>query len=442
MLDPPEHTAFRKLVSRGFTPRAVREVEPEVRAYVVEQARRLRRRGRGRHRGRAVQAAAEHGGGPLPRRPGRGPRPVRRLDRRHRRRELRRPPDRGRGRDDGDARLLRRADRAPPPEPPAGTTPCRTWSRPGSGTTTPGCCSILGYVFAMVTGGNDTTTGALGGAVQLLAEHPDQRALLVADPTLVKDAVEEFLRLTSPVQGLARTTTRDVELHDVTIPAGRKVLLCYGAANRDPRKYGADAERLDVRRQPDPDPHLQPGQPPLHRQRGRADDGPGGARGAARPHPVVHRRPRRCHLGARPLRPPPAHRPAVDPVHGMTLARRGPLEAGGREDPRRRRRAVRRARHRRRLDGRRRQGRGLLPRHPLPLLRGPSRAARGVRPSRGPARRRSRGRRRVPGPRPGAAAGHRRSSPQCDGCGRRRRCRPGSPAGTPRRPPSSPSRRR
>jgi cytochrome P450 len=113
-----------------------------------------------------------------------------------------------------------------------------------------GLLSILGYVFAMVTGGNDTTTGALGGAVQLLADRPDQRALLVADPGLVRDAVEEFLRLTSPVQGLARTTTREVTLHDVTIPAGRKVLLCYGAANRDPRRYGADAERLDVRRRP------------------------------------------------------------------------------------------------------------------------------------------------------------------------------------------------
>ena len=65
--------------------------------------------------GGAVQAAAQHGGGPLPRGPGRGPRPVRRLDRRDRRRELRRAPDRGRRRDHGDARLLLRADRAPPP---------------------------------------------------------------------------------------------------------------------------------------------------------------------------------------------------------------------------------------------------------------------------------------------------------------------------------------
>ena len=64
------------------------------------------------------------------------------------------------------------------------------------------------------------------------------------------DAVEELLRLTSPVQCLARTTTRDVELHGTAIPAGRRVLLLYGAANRDPRRYGADADDLDVRRKP------------------------------------------------------------------------------------------------------------------------------------------------------------------------------------------------
>ena len=56
--------------------------------------------------------------------------------------------------------------------------------------------------------------------------------------------------MTSPVQGLARTTTRDVHLHGVTIPAGRKVLLLYAAANRDPRRYGPDADELDVRRRP------------------------------------------------------------------------------------------------------------------------------------------------------------------------------------------------
>ncbi len=248
MLDPPEHTAFRKLVSRGFTPRAVREVEPDVRAYVAD----------------TLDSFVAAGGGDIVV-------------------ELFKPlpsmvvahylgvPAEDRDRFDGWTDAIVAASSAGRPTDAADTTAGmlgyfaelieRRRSEPaddtvshlvaaGVGDDDAGLLSILGYVFAMVTGGNDTTTGALGGAVQLLAEHPDQRALLAADPALVKDAVEEFLRLTSPVQGLARTTTRDVELHGVRIPAGRKVLLCYGAANRDPRKYGADAERLDVRRHP------------------------------------------------------------------------------------------------------------------------------------------------------------------------------------------------
>jgi hypothetical protein len=113
-----------------------------------------------------------------------------------------------------------------------------------------GTLSILAFTFTMVTGGNDTTTGLLGGAVQLLSRNPEQRQLLAEQPGLIGDAVEEFLRLTSPVQGLARTVTRDVTIADTTIPAGRKVLLLYGSANRDERQYGSNAGELDVRRRP------------------------------------------------------------------------------------------------------------------------------------------------------------------------------------------------
>lgn len=109
---------------------------------------------------------------------------------------------------------------------------------------------ILGFAFTMVTGGNDTTTGLLSGGLELLTMYPVQRDLLAADPDLIRDAIEELLRLTSPVQGLARTTTEDVTLHGETIPSGRKVLLLYGAANRDPCEFGPDAEELDVRRRP------------------------------------------------------------------------------------------------------------------------------------------------------------------------------------------------
>jgi hypothetical protein len=110
---------------------------------------------------------------------------------------------------------------------------------------------ILGFAFTMVTGGNDTTTGLLSGAVELLASRAGQRALLIDRPELIPDAVEEFLRLTSPVQGLARTTTRDVTIEGQTIPVGRKVLLLYAAANRDDRVYGPNADELEVTRRPE-----------------------------------------------------------------------------------------------------------------------------------------------------------------------------------------------
>jgi cytochrome P450 len=102
----------------------------------------------------------------------------------------------------------------------------------------------------MVTGGNDTTTGMLGGSVQLLHQRPDQRALLVRNPELIGDSIDEFLRLTSPVQMLGRTVTRDVTIEDVTIPEGRRAMLLYGSGNRDERQYGDDAAELDVTRKP------------------------------------------------------------------------------------------------------------------------------------------------------------------------------------------------
>ena len=252
MLDPPEHTAFRKLVARGFTPRAVREVEPEVRAYVAERARTAPSPPAGATSWRSCSSRCPAWWWPTT--SASRPRTATGSTAGPTRSSPPAPPGAPTAAADATtemlgyfSELIERRRRGPPR--PGDDTVSHLVAA-GVGDDDAGLLSILGYVFAMVTGGNDTTTGALGGAVQLLAEHPDQRALLVADPTLVKDAVEEFLRLTSPVQGLARTATRDVELHDVTIPAGRKVLLCYGAANRDPRRYGADADRLDVRRQP------------------------------------------------------------------------------------------------------------------------------------------------------------------------------------------------
>ncbi|HEX4190945.1 MAG TPA: cytochrome P450 [Marmoricola sp.] len=108
---------------------------------------------------------------------------------------------------------------------------------------------ILGFCFVVTAGGSDTTAALISHAVMLLDDAPDQRLLLLEDPGLIGTAIAEFLRVESPVQGLARATTADVTLHGVTIPAGEKVMMLYGAANRDPREFGPDADRLDVRRE-------------------------------------------------------------------------------------------------------------------------------------------------------------------------------------------------
>ncbi len=247
MTDPPVHTTFRRLVARGFTPRQVRDLEPVVRAFVVARLERLRAVGGG-------DVVAELF------------KPLPSLVVGH---YLGVPVEDQPLFDEWSGAIVSANAAGGPGAAAAGAASAtadlmtyfadlveRRRVDPGEDTVSQlvmadiDLLEILAFVFTMVAGGNDTSTGALGGAVQLLAESPAQRAMLVASPGLVPDAVEEFLRLTSPVQGLARTTTREVVLHDVTIPAGRKVLLLYGAGNRDPRKYGPDADALDVRRRP------------------------------------------------------------------------------------------------------------------------------------------------------------------------------------------------
>ena len=251
MQDPPEHTEFRKLVARGFTPRQVEAVEPKVRAFVIERIERLRAAGGGDivaelfkplpsmvvahylgvpEEDRAqfdvwtegIVAASSEAGGAA-------------------------------GASDlilsmmgYFSELIERRRR----EPGDDTVSHLVAAGVGADGDVAGTLSILAFTFTMVTGGNDTTTGLLGGAVQLLHRHPDQRRLLAQQPELMTDAVEEFLRLTSPVQGLARTLTRDVTIEGVTIPEGRKALLLYGSANRDERQFGPDAGELDVTRRP------------------------------------------------------------------------------------------------------------------------------------------------------------------------------------------------
>jgi cytochrome P450 len=258
MQDPPVHTEFRKLVSRGFTPRQVEAVEPKVREFVVERIEKLR----------------ADGGGDIVT-------------------ELFKPlpsmvvahylgvPEEDWAQFDGWTQAIVAANTEEVglsggagalgtvgdavgsmaayftglverrrTEPEDDTISHLVAAGVGADGDITGTLSILAFTFTMVTGGNDTVTGMLGGSMPLLHQRPDQRRLLVDNPELIPDAIEELLRMTSPVQGLARSTTRDVTVRETTIPAGRRVLLLYGSGNRDERQYGPHAGELDLTRCP------------------------------------------------------------------------------------------------------------------------------------------------------------------------------------------------
>jgi hypothetical protein len=246
MMDPPDHTRLRKLAIKRFTPKQVLAIEPELRAFVVERVDRLREAGEGDVVAElfkplpslvvghflgvprseqslfdgwtdAIVAANADGditssGAALGELIG--------YFSEHMERVKKKPGD-----DVISALVQARPD---------GQEVSAAW--------------ILGFAFTMVTGGNDTTTGLLSGAAEQMSRHPDQQRLLVQDPGLIPNAIEEFLRISSPVQGLARTTTREVTIKGKTIPKDRKVMLLYGSANVDEREFGSDAEICDVTR--------------------------------------------------------------------------------------------------------------------------------------------------------------------------------------------------
>lgn len=103
-------------------------------------------------------------------------------------------------------------------------------------------------VRAMLSAGLDTTIQAIAITLKLLAEHPEAWAKVHADPSLAKFAIDEALRFDSPFQSFFRTTSRDVDVDGVHLPANTKLLLLPGAANRDPRRWGDDAHLFDIDR--------------------------------------------------------------------------------------------------------------------------------------------------------------------------------------------------
>ncbi|WP_082968885.1 cytochrome P450 [Mycobacterium sp. E2699] len=96
---------------------------------------------------------------------------------------------------------------------------------------------LLLIAIHLLIAGNETTTNLLGGMFDTLARRPDQYDLIRANPDLIPLAVEEQLRITTPIQNLYRYTRADYQIGDVTIPTGSRVLLSFGAANRDPTAF-------------------------------------------------------------------------------------------------------------------------------------------------------------------------------------------------------------
>jgi cytochrome P450 len=251
MMDPPDHTAYRRLVSRGFTPRAVAHIEPALRAFVVERIEAMRATIERDGRADFIAELA----GPLPSFVVATYLGV---------------PEHDRDRFDawsssivaanasGDVLTGARdaigelyayfTDLADRRRVEPGDDMISTLVHADFDGVPLSMMDVLGYAFVMIAGGNDTATGLLGGGADLLSRHPDQRAQLVADPSRIPNAVEELLRLTSPVQGLSRAVTRPVTIRGTDLPAGARVHLLYAAANRDPREFGPTAEDLDVTR--------------------------------------------------------------------------------------------------------------------------------------------------------------------------------------------------
>jgi cytochrome P450 len=108
---------------------------------------------------------------------------------------------------------------------------------------------ILAFCFLLVLAGNETTRNAISGGLVALCQHPAERARLRAEPALLDSAVEEILRWTSPLHHMARVATADVELRGRRIRAGQRVLLWYPSANRDEEVF-AEPDRFDLARRP------------------------------------------------------------------------------------------------------------------------------------------------------------------------------------------------
>jgi cytochrome P450 family 130 len=244
--DPPDHTALRKLINRGLTPRRVAALEPGIRQVVLDAIDGLRAAGGGD----LVNDLAV----PLPTAIiGRflGLQPGERADFHHWAAAVVSGTSGAAFHEEhhraaralyGYFRDLIGRRRATPADDLLSALLASELD--GARLTDE---QVLGFCFNLIVGGIETTSNLIASGMMLLQEHDDVRCLLETDPTLIPPTLEEFLRLETPVQGLCRTTTSPATFHGVTIPPGEKVLMLFGAANRDEREF-PEPDRLDVKR--------------------------------------------------------------------------------------------------------------------------------------------------------------------------------------------------
>jgi cytochrome P450 len=246
-MDPPRHDHVRNLVSAGFTPRRVRDLEGPVRDLATRYLDAIAEKGEGDFIGDfagklPMDVISEMLGVP--------------------------PEDRDTLRAWADTVVHR--EEGNPNVPPAGLEAAANIlkyfaehvatrrSRPGDGLTEALIAAevegsrlddrdIIAFLFLMIIAGNETTTKLLGNALYWASRNPEQRAKLAADPGLAAPWAEETLRYDPSSQLIARTATCDIELHGETIPDGARVALLIGSANRDER-YWKHPDRFDLER--------------------------------------------------------------------------------------------------------------------------------------------------------------------------------------------------
>jgi cytochrome P450 len=254
-MDPPRHVRFRTLIAKGFTPRRIAALEPEIRAIT----RRL------------LDAFVADGGGEFQEAFSRRlpmdvisallgmPEEDREEFRYAVDLFLARDPETGQvlpgaaeARARSEATLLRLLEeRRRQPREDLISVLAGSQLDDIDGTARPlSDEEVVSFVFLLASAGYETTMKLIGNCVVYLWQEPDQRRQLWEDPSLIPQAIEEVLRYDAPSQFQGRVCQRDVVFHGVTIPKDARVALVTGAAGRDPREF-QNPDRLDIHRTPD-----------------------------------------------------------------------------------------------------------------------------------------------------------------------------------------------